>query len=218
VPINGLLSRDRARQLARSIDLRKRAAELPKVDMPVHADTVYLCVVDKDRNAVSFINSLFANFGSGLCAPRSGVMLQNRGMGFQLDPKHPNVIAPGKRPMHTIIPAMMVDGDRAEMPFGVMGGAYQAAGHAWFLGNLFDYGLDVQEAMDLPRVFADLDGGVEMEVGLPKDIADALVAMGHRRVVPDKPVGGSQAIRIDWKTGVLTGGSDPRKDGCAIGY
>ncbi len=218
VPANQLLDRARARRLAQSIDPKQRTANFPKLDMPVHADTVYLCVVDKDRNAVSFINSLFANFGSGLCGPKSGVMLQNRGMSFTVDPQHPNAIAPGKRPMHTIIPAMAVEGDRAVMPFGVMGGSYQAAGHAWFISNMTDYGLDIQEAMDLPRVFADPDGGVEMESGLPQEIVDSLMAMGHPRVLPDKPVGGSQAIRIDWKTGALCGGSDPRKDGCAIGY
>lgn len=218
IPFDLILSKERAMRLAAGIDTSHRQNNLPEADMPEHADTVYLCVVDKDRNAVSFINSLFSSFGSGLCGPKSGVMLHNRGMGFNIDANHPNTIAPGKRPMHTIIPAMAVEGERTVMPFGVMGGAYQAAGHAWFLSNMLEHGMDIQEAIDLPRVFATLEDTVEIESGVPEDVVQRLVAMGHKRVVPDKPIGGGQAIHINWKTGVLTGGSDPRKDGFAIGY
>ncbi|HIP80285.1 MAG TPA: gamma-glutamyltransferase, partial [Kiloniellaceae bacterium] len=185
------------------------------------ADTVYLSVVDKDRNAVGFINSTFNSFGSGITGPESGVVLQNRGGAFSVDPAHPNCIAPRKRPMHTIIPGMMAKDGRAVMPFGVMGGHYQAAGHARLLTNLLDFGLDVQQSMDMPRIFALPGEGaaeVEAESGVPQETLSQLEDMGHRFCEPPKPIGGSQAIQIDWEAGTLAGGSDPRKDGCALGY
>ena len=218
VPVDRLLSADFAGGLrGRIVPDRANAGRTP-VDMPAHADTVYISVVDKDRNAVSFINSLFEAFGSGITAPDSGVLLQNRGYAFRLDPQHPNCIGPGKRPMHTIIPGMLVKDGRAAMPFGVMGGQYQAFGHAYLLTNMFEHGLDVQEAMDLPRLFPTLDGPVEVESGMPNSTVKGLKALGHKTQPTGKPLGGSQAIRIDWESGVLAGGSDPRKDGCAIGY
>jgi gamma-glutamyltranspeptidase/glutathione hydrolase len=186
---------------------------------PTHASTVYITVVDKDRNACSFINSLFSNFGSGLVTPRSGVSLQNRGQGFVVEPGHPNCIAPAKRPLHTIIPAMVAKDDRVVMPFGVMGGQYQAFGHMQFLTRFFDYRLDIQEAIDAPRVFPDpWSDDVQVESGIPDDVKKGLRAKGYTLVAPPKPIGGAQAIWIDWEEGVLTGGSEPRKDGCAIGY
>ncbi|NQV82926.1 MAG: gamma-glutamyltransferase [Rhodospirillales bacterium] len=217
MPIDMLLSADHAAKLREQIVPGTATAGLPPENIP-HSDTVYLCVVDKDRNAVSFINSLFQSFGSGLVAPKSGVILQNRGLSFNLNPGHPNCIAPNKRPMHTIIPGMLTEGDRAVMPFGVMGGHYQSFGHAYFLANMFEHGLDLQEAMDLPRLFPAVDGPVEVESGMPGDVVRALQGMGHKTSAPQKPIGGSQAIRIDWQHGVLTGGSDPRKDGLALGY
>jgi gamma-glutamyltranspeptidase/glutathione hydrolase len=146
------------------------------------------------------------------------VVLQNRGESFSTDPAHPNCIAPGKRPLHTIIPAMVVKDGRAAMPFGVMGGQYQAMGHAHFLGNLFDFGLDLQEAIDLPRLYAPPAGPVLVEGGIPQASVDGLAARGHAVVRAGKPIGGAQAIAIDWQAGTLTGASDPRKDGCALGY
>jgi gamma-glutamyltranspeptidase/glutathione hydrolase len=217
VPVDMLLSSDHAAKLRRQIDPGKATVGLPSENIP-HSDTVYLSVVDKDRNAVSFINSLFQSFGSGLVAPKSGVILQNRGSSFNLTPGHPNCMAPNKRPMHTIIPGMLTQGDRVVMPFGVMGGHYQAFGHAWFLTNMFEHGMDIQEAMDLARLFPAVDGPVEIESGMPADVVQALQNMGHPVSAPQKPIGGSQAIWIDWQTGVLTGGSDPRKDGLALGY
>jgi len=218
VPVETLLSTAHAEARRARIDPDRAMTDLPASDFPVHADTVYLCVVDEDRNAVSFINSIFHSFGSGLMAPESGVVLQSRGASFRTDPAHPNAIGPRKRPMHTIIPGMAVKGGRAVMPFGVMGGQYQAMGHAWFLANLLDFGLDLQEAIDLPRVFAGPDGPVEVESGVPEATVAALRARGHETAPPEKPIGGGQAIRIDWDEGVLTGASDPRKDGCALGY
>jgi len=217
VPVKRLLSADFAASMRDRI-LPDRANHRAPIDVPAHADTVYLCVVDKDRNAVSFINSLFEPFGSGLTAPKSGVILQNRGFAFRLDPQHPNCIAPGKRPLHTIIPGMLVKDGRAVMPFGVMGGHYQAFGHAYLLTNLFEHGLDLQQAIDLPRLFPTPAGPVDVESGMPRATTKALKAMGHKTQPAKKPLGGAQAISIDWQSGVLTGASEPRKDGCALGY
>jgi gamma-glutamyltranspeptidase/glutathione hydrolase len=185
--------------------------------MPLHRDTVYLCVVDREGNACSFINSLFEGFGSGILAHESGVMLQNRGFGFRLERGHPNCIAPNKRPMHTIIPGMVTKNDEAVMPFGVMGGHYQPMGHSWFLTNLLDYGLDIQEAIDLPRLMP-FKGKVQVERGIPLAIVDQLSRMGHDIEAVERPHGGGQAIWIDRTRGVLCGGSEPRKDGLALGY
>jgi gamma-glutamyltranspeptidase/glutathione hydrolase len=193
--------------------------DLPPFQTPLHRDTAYIAVVDKDRNAVSFINSVFDSFGTGLVAPRSGVVLQNRGQGFSLDPRHPNVIAPGKRPLHTIIPGMVVKDGRAAMPFGVMGGYYQAMGHAHFLSKVLDYGLDVQQAIDLPRVMP-VSGTtqVEAEHTLDRLTAADLERRGFRLIPAEDPIGGAQAIQIDWRNGTLLGGSESRKDGCALGF
>ncbi len=185
--------------------------------LPVHRDTVYLSVVDRDGNACSFINSLFQSFGSGILAEASGVMLQNRGLGFRVERGHPNCIAPGKRPMHTIIPGMVTRGGRAVMPYGVMGGHFQPMGQSWFLSNMLEYGLDIQSALDLPRVFP-YQGKLETERGVPGAVRAALARMGHEVVVADRPHGGGQAIWIDHARGCLIGGSDPRKDGLALGY
>lgn len=218
VPVEQLLSSATADRLARMIDLGRARADLPSFDMPVHRDTVYISVVDKDRNAVSFINSIYYGFGSGIVAARSGVILNNRGISFSLDPNHPNVIEPGKRPLNTIIPGMLVKDGRVVMPFGVMGGAYQAMGHAHFLSKVLDFGLDLQQAIDLPRVFpipSTMD--VEVESTLPVAVQEELAGRGFRIVRAEEPIGGAQAIMIDWMNGTLQGGSDPRKDGCAIG-
>lgn len=219
VPVDWLLSKDHADELRAKIDPAKASTDIPLMSGAGHRDTVYITVVDKDRNACSFINTLFFNFGSGLMAPKSGVVFHNRAMGFSLDPDHPNCIAPRKRPMHTIIPGMVSKDGKIAMSYGVMGGQYQAYGHMQLLTRLLDFGLDIQEAQDLPRLFPDPENGtLQVESGMPKNFVDALAAKGHKPVPPEKPIGGSQAIWIDWVEGVLTGGSDPRKDGCAMGY
>ena len=218
IPITKILSKDYAQELRNAIDPQRAMHALPISVFPQHHDTVYLCVVDRDNNAVSFINSLFHSFGSALVSPQTGVCLHSRGSSFVVDPDHPNGIAPNKRPMHTIIPGMLVKDDHVVMPFGVMGGHYQAMGHAHLLSNILDFGMDVQAALDFPRVFAEQDGCVEVEGRVPFDVTTALRSMGYTPVPSIKPIGGGQAIWMDWSSGVLTGGSDPRKDGCALGY
>jgi gamma-glutamyltranspeptidase/glutathione hydrolase len=176
-------------------------------------------VVDKDRTSVSFINSIYYAFGSARMAPKSGVLLQNRGACFVVDPTHPNCIGPSKRSMHTIIPAMVTKGGRALISFGVMGGHFQPVGQAHVLGNMLEFGMDPQAALDCPRLFFE-DGGVTVEAGVPDALRRDLLDRGHRIVPaePDEPLGGGQVIAIDWKRGVLVAGSEPRKDGLALGY
>ena len=220
VPVEKLLNADYLKRLAGLIRDDATLPELPapgESDLNKHKDTVYLCVVDKDGNACSFINSLFEGFGSGILAEKSGVMLQNRGFGFRLQDGHPNCIAPNKRPLHTIIPGMVMKNGRAIMPYGVMGGRYQPTGHSYFLTNHFEFGLDVQEAIDLPRLMPQ-DGKVQVERGFSGAVIDQLNRLGHVCEGIDKPHGGGQAIFIDHEKGCLVGGSDPRKDGCAMGY
>lgn len=205
-----------ADRLAALIDPDRALPDPAAAAGAAHRDTVYLCVVDGDGMAVSLIYSIFHSFGSGILAPGSGILFQNRGAGFCLEPGHPNEAGPGKRPMHTIIPAMLVENGRVTMPFGVMGGQYQAAGHVRFLSNLVDFGMDPQEAMNAPRSFPEA-GELRLEAGYDAALHPALAAKGHRVAVPVAPIGGSQAIRIDHARGVLIGASDPRKDGCALG-
>ena len=185
--------------------------------LPNHRDTVYLTVVDKDRNACSFINSVFHSWGSGLVAGNTGINLQNRGSGFVLEDGHFNQLEPRKRPMHTIIPAMVYQDDNPVLSFGVMGGQYQAMGQTYFLSNWIDYGMDVQESLDAARFFL-YNGELSVEAGIPLETRLGLQKLGHRVVDATAPHGGGQAIFIDWQNGVLQGGSDPRKDGMAAGY
>lgn len=192
-----------------------KGAKLPAP--PWESDTVYITVVDRDGLAVSFINSLFNAFGSTIYAPESGVMLHCRGSSFRLDEAHPNALAPGKRPMHTIIPGLVMDGGKARMPFGVMGGQYQAAGHGHFLSRIFQDGLDLQSAVDAPRLFGH-QGVLEIEEGFGEQTIAALRALGNTVEPAASAIGGAQAICIDHERGVLIGASDPRKDGCALGY
>lgn len=220
VPVDRLLSADYLATLRALIRDDRAMADLPRAGeavLPAHADTVYLTVVDRDGNACSFINSLFQSFGSGILAQESGVMLQNRGYGFRLERGHPNCIAPDKRPMHTIIPGMVMKNGRCVMPYGVMGGHFQPMGHALFLSNMFDFGMDIQEAIDFPRLLA-YGGKVEVENGISAEAVAGLERLGHTCVPSGRPLGGGQAIFIDHQRGVLAGGSDPRKDGCAMGY
>ena len=215
-PVEHLLSDAHIDEVRAAIRL-DRAGPVPTYDEAEHKHTVYLCVVDREGNAVSFINSLFHEFGSGIMAPESGVMLHSRGSMFRTIPGHPNAIAPGKRPLHTIIPAMLMTGGQAQMPFGVMGGNYQAVGHAHLLMHMLDRGLDPQAALETPRSFW-FDGVLGLERTIPKAVAEDLAGRGHRVGYAERPFGGGQAIWIDRDNGTLIGGSDPRKDGCALGY
>ncbi|WP_118135573.1 gamma-glutamyltransferase family protein [Oceanicella sp. SM1341] len=185
-------------------------------DEPEHRDTIYLCVVDAEGNALSFINSIFHGFGSTRLDPATGVLFHSRGASFRLIEGHPNAIGPRKRPMHTIIPGML-RGPEGVMPFGVMGGHYQAAGHAAFLSGVIDLGLELQPAMDAPRHFA-FGGVLELEPTVPQAVRDELAARGHEIRVAAAPIGGSQAILAEAGAGLLRGGSDPRKDGSALGF
>lgn len=215
--LDHMLSPDTAARLAALIDPRRAMPAAAPLAEAVHRDTVYITVVDRDRMAVSLIYSIFWAFGAGIASERFGILFQNRGAGFSLQQGHPNEAAGGRRPMHTIIPAMLRQGGRVTMPFGVMGGAYQPAGHVRLVSNMLDCGMDVQTAIDTPRSFAALDGTLQLERGYPDATAARLAEMGHKLTVPEKPIGGAQAIVIG-ADGVLTGGSDPRKDGCALGY
>ncbi|MEO9526469.1 gamma-glutamyltransferase [Roseibium sp.] len=206
-------------RLAAQVSPEKRLAAIPQSGLAPQTDTVYLSVVDKDGLAVSFINSLFTDFGSGIVAPESGVLLHSRGKSFRAAPGHPNSIDGGKRPMHTIIPAMMLKDGAPYLSFGVMGGQYQACGHAHLLTNIVDYGMDVQAAIDFPRMFFDMDShDLQAERLVPASTLDGLRALGHKVVPADGPIGGAQAIMIDRARKMLIAGSDPRKDGHAAGY
>jgi gamma-glutamyltranspeptidase/glutathione hydrolase len=224
VPVKELISKEYAVKRRALLD-PKKAIDPPKYgDVSMGSDTTYFTVVDKDRNAVSFINSLFNSFGSGIVAGETGIMLHNRGSGFSLDPNHPNKLEPGKRPFHTLIPAMVLKDGKLLMSYGVMGGDIQAQGHSQVLINLVDRGMNLQQAIDAPRIRYISGKGVMLEDTLPPSVISELVQRGHERVLPPEGIkhralmGGGQAIMIDPDTGALSGASDPRKDGLAIGY
>ena len=211
-----MLAPETAARLAALIDPGRAMAAAAPLTEAVHKDTIYITVVDKDRMAVSLIYSIFWGFGSGLASDKFGINFQNRGAGFTLTEGHPNEAGPGKRPMHTIIPGMLRQGGRVTMPFGVMGGAYQPCGHARLVTNLVDYRMELQAANDAPRCFTGPDGML-VERGYSESVRSKLAQMGHQVSIPNDPIGGCQAILIG-EDGVLVGASDPRKDGCALGY
>lgn len=212
-----MTSAETAASLAALIDPHKAMPSATAISESVHKETVYLTVVDRDRMAVSLIYSVFHSFGAGLASDKFGINFQNRGAGFSLEAGHPNEAGGGKRPMHTIIPAMLRKGGKVIMPFGVMGGQYQSTGHARLMSNMVDFEMPVQEAIDAPRSFA-ADGKLQLERGYSASVRNDLMTMGHDIIIPDVAIGGAQAIVINPETGVLEGGSDPRKDGCALGY
>lgn len=216
VPVEHLLSDQYITALRGLIQDDHALKTLPPAGQ-AHKDTVYLSVVDKDGNCCSFISSIFQHFGSGIVAGNTGVVMHNRGFGFSMQPGHPNQVAPRKRPMHTIIPAMAFKDGKPQIVFGVMGGQYQPMGQSWVLANMLNYGMDPQAALDLPRIFP-YAGQVEVERGIPQSVCAALTAMGHKLVTVSEPHGGGQVIQIDHTRGILVGGSDPRKDGYALGY
>ncbi len=216
VPLERLLSKDWAAELRGRIDPERAMPGIPDLGLAT-SETVYLSVVDRDLNTVSFINSIYHDFGSTLVCAETGTLFHSRGFSFRLDPDHPNCLAPNKRPMHTIVPGLATRDGKATVCYGVMGGDYQPYGHARLLANLLDYGMDPQEALDCPRVFA-MGERVDVEKSLPADTLLGLQRRGHALTLAPKPHGGGQCIVLDHARGVLTAGSDPRKDGCALGY
>ncbi|HEV8202848.1 MAG TPA: gamma-glutamyltransferase [Pyrinomonadaceae bacterium] len=222
VPVAELLSKEYAAKRRALINPRKALDSPPPGAINAGSDTTYFTIVDKDGNAVSFINSLFDAFGSGIVAGDTGIVLQNRGSAFSLDRAHPNYLEPGKRPFHTIIPAMVFKDNKLFMSFGVMGGGIQPQGHVQVLVNIIDLGMGLQQAIDAPR-YRYMDGkDVLLEDELGPTVIDRLLALGHVRAKPPgllrSSMGGGQAIMIDPVSGTLMGASDPRKDGMAIGY
>ncbi|HWX22756.1 MAG TPA: gamma-glutamyltransferase [Candidatus Binatia bacterium] len=221
VPVTGLLSKAYARDRARLIDMaRANCLVPPGQPPPIGTDTTYLCVVDAEGNMVSYIQSNYSSFGSGLTAPGTGFALQNRGGLFSLDPASPNLLAGRKRPLHTIIPGFLSKRD-VRIAFGIMGGWNQAQAHAQFVSGLVDYDLNIQAAMEAPR-FTKLtfDGcDVQLESRVPEPVRAELAARGHQielRGSFASSVGGGQAVMRDFKAGINFGASDPRKDGAAI--
>ena len=224
VPVLPMLSKERAKERARLIDPEKAAcsvepARLEGLTNATGGDTIYLSVIDKDGNIVSLIQSLYSSFGSGIVPPDTGFMLHNRGALFTLASGHPNLLAPRKRPLHTIIPAFMSKGD-VKIGFGIMGGFNQAQAHAQFVANVVDYGMDVQEALEAGRFTKGTFDGcdVNVEALVPAQVRSQLAALGHKiTVVPPRSgtFGYGQAVMSDG-TGVHYAGSEPRHDGEAI--
>ena len=221
VPVDRLLSKDYARAVRDRIDAHRAKSPPPPLSLSGTADTVYVTAVDKDRNAVSFISSIFQHFGSGIVADGTGIILHNRGISFSLDPRHFNRLEPHKRPMHTIIPAMLFKDEEFLMSFGVVGADMQPQGQVQFLVNLIDFKMNLQEAMDAPRVRHMKGMEVHLEDGIGEQTASKLQAMGHQAsesISPINEFGGGQAIYLDREQDVLLGASDRRKDGCVLGY
>src|ERR1044072_406336 len=221
VPVAELLSKDYAARRRALINPNKALDSPPPGEINVGSDTTYFTVVDKDGNAVSFINSLFDSFGSGIVAGDTGIVLQNRGSAFSLDRTHANHLESGKRPFHTIIPAMVFKDNQLFMSFGVMGGGIQPQGHVQVLVNLIDLGMGLQQAIDAPRFRYMKGREVLLEDEISPTVINQLIAMGHVRAAPPgilrSSMGGGQAIMIDPVNKTLMGASDPRKDGLAIG-
>jgi gamma-glutamyltranspeptidase/glutathione hydrolase len=217
IPLESLLSKDYAAHRRKTIGARA-AAEVSPGAPRRKGDTVYITAVDSKGNAISLINSLFYDFGAGLVVDGTGVCLQNRGTLFSLDPFHLNCIAPGKRPLHTLIPGLVMKRDRLFMSFGVVGGWMQPQAHVQILSNMIDFGMDPQVALDAPRVCYTDGRRVAVEKQLLDQMEAGLSNRGHE-IVFDLPTGftfgGGQVIMVDPETGSLIAGSDPRKDGCA---
>lgn len=231
VPLDRLLSKSYARKRLERFNRQRANREIaPDPERIEHGDTVYLTVVDRERNAVSLIQSNYYGFGSAMVPDGLGFCLQDRGAGFALQENHPNCLAPGKRPFHTIIPAFVTRQGQPVFSFGVMGGAMQPQGHVQVLVNLIDFGMDPQAAGDYPRFRHDgssepdggplmRDGGeLVLESGFSAETIRELLARGHRVLFGRGGFGGYQGILIDHEKGVLVGGSESRSDGGALGY
>jgi gamma-glutamyltranspeptidase / glutathione hydrolase len=220
VPVEGMLTKGYARDRSKEIDMAHAHCPVEPGNPPAGSDTTYLCVVDAEGNMVSYIQSNYSAFGSGLVADGCGFALQNRGALFSLNPASPNLLAGRKRPLHTIIPAFMTRAD-VRIAFGIMGGWNQSQAHAQFVSNIADHGFKIQAALEAPR-FTKLDFGgcdVEIECRVPTAVRSELEARGHHLTVRgdfNQSFGGGQAVMRDFAAGVNYGASDPRKDGAAI--
>jgi gamma-glutamyltranspeptidase/glutathione hydrolase len=193
------------------------SSQSPEEHPEAHGDTIYMTVADREGNVVSLIQSIYEAFGAGIVAGETGITLHNRGNLFSLKPGHPNLLAPGKRPFHTLVPAMVLKDKRPWLSFGVMGGDMQPQGHVQVLLNLIEFGMNVQEAGEAPR-FRHSANGVALESNIPPEARFGLDLRGHRLITSIGAFGGFQGILFDHATGVMMGGSDPRKDGLAIGF
>ena len=224
VPIAELTDKGYAAQRRALIDPERAMVSAPHGDitqMGSGGDTVYISVVDGEGNACSFINSVYINFGSGLVAPGTGIVLQNRAALFSLDPEHPNALTPGKRPFHTIIPALATRDGELYLCYGVMGGFMQPQGHLQVITNMVDFGMDPQAALNALR-FQVIGNTTIVEEGLAPEVIGGLQSLGHQLEIirghARVGMGGGQVIQRNPETGVLWAGSEPRKDGCAVGY
>lgn len=229
VPVQQLLDKDYAKERAKLIDLTRAAKAYEPGNPPTEGDTIYLTTADAQGNMVSLIQSNYRGMGSGITPTGLGFVLQNRGELFALDRNHRNVYAPNKRPFHTIIPAFVTKDGKPLMSFGVMGGATQPQMHAQILINMIDFGMNLQEAGDAPRILHEgssqptgermIDGGIlSLENGFSDHTRRELIKMGHRLQEAVGPYGGYQAIWRNHEEGVYYGASESRKDGHAAGY
>ena len=216
IPVKKMLSKGYGKELLNNISENSVLKNLNINRLDNNKDTVYISVVDSKGNYVSFINSIFHPFGSGIATEKTGILFHNRGASFNLNNDHPNFFAPMKRPMHTIIPALLMKNMKPVMPFGVMGAHYQPVGQVHFLTNVVDYGMDVQMALDHSRSFC-FDNKLILEKSISLSVYEKLEKLGHKLEYCDLPHGGGQAIMLK-DNGILVGGSDPRKDGLALGY
>ena len=215
IDLMNLIHKNIIKNYANKINL-KYANEVEISDFPEHKDTIYLTVKDKNGMIISFINSLFDQFGSGISVPKTGILLHCRGKSFSLKDSHPNQISGRKRPLHTIIPGMIGIKDVVIGSFGVMGGHYQAAGHAFILSQILDFHLSPQCALDLPRIFPN-NGMLDIEENFDSSLIAELKSKGHKINYPVLPIGGGQMIINDIAKGISLGASDWRKDGIALG-
>ena len=231
VPVAELISKEYAERQRQRIDPNQAAVDVPPGEPILQdGDTIYLCVVDKDGNCCSFIQSNYHGFGSKVTPGEVGFVLQNRGALFNLDAEHPNTLEPHKRPFHTIIPAMATKEEKPWLVFGVMGGDMQPQGHVQVLINMIDFGMNVQQAGDAARVrhlgsatptgqpMESGGGTIAVESGVTDEVIQKLNERGHNVIRGTTSFGGYQAIMIDPEHGTLQGGTDPRKDGAAVGY
>ena len=223
VPVKELISKNYSKKRSELINPHSRLNEVNFGNPLKYSDTVYISVIDGAGNACSLINSLYESFGSGLLVPGTGIILQNRGVLFSLDEQHPNYLIPGKRPYHTIIPAIATKKEDLWLSFGVMGGFQQPQGHLQVVMNMVDFGLNPQQSLDASRFRVDLDSdSVWLEDDVPENIREELKSLGHDIKVMSGhqrvQFGGGQIIEKNTDSGILVGGSDSRKDGCVVGW